>query len=385
MGDFNSAWFIAGAIGFILLAIDILIPEAWRKRIGWLLLSFGLVLFIVGAGGLAFDLYKKFTKPEASQSSASPAPVTTPPPVTVSPETIAFWGLTGSTYTFTVRSLSDVDLYSVVVKVGVESKSLRVGKDFEIRVPKESVHLIYDGKEGQLFDPVILDVIDNPPSQFSGAWVLMYRLKAHEAREITLKRIKASDEVSASASILGFDPVPQPLIAEHGKVKFRFLDKYIEEGIVPLPHKKHRTGEDVTTGSHGDWLIGSEEQDYWKSELRRFSKAEAWVVASPQDVVAHNLGTELDAIFRAAKWSSMLLPFSQKSEWELMTKYPRDGVVLIVPRRDAKVATLERLFKRSAIPFVVDENPTMTRTDGKQFTQNNEHFDGVIVAVGGKN
>ena len=134
----------------------------------------------------------------------------------------------------------------------------------------------------------------------------------------------------------------------------------------------------------GEWLIGSEEQDYWKQELGRFPKTSAWIIANPQDPTAHNLGIEVDAIFHGIKWPSLVLPFTQITEWQLMTKYPRQGVVIIAPRQDAGVATLSHLFHREGIPVVVDENPTMTMTDGKQFTQNNQHFEGVIVAVGGK-
>jgi hypothetical protein len=76
MAGFNPAWFIAAAIGVALLAIDILIPEERRKKIGWMLLSFAAVLLIVGFIGLGFDAYTKFSKKaqptEAKKSGAQP-------------------------------------------------------------------------------------------------------------------------------------------------------------------------------------------------------------------------------------------------------------------------------------------------------------------------
>jgi hypothetical protein len=78
MHDFNPAWFIAAAMGMVLVAIDFLMPEGRRKKgIGWILLFAGLLLFFVGAGGVGFDLYRKFTKPQFSQTPSS-----TPPPST---------------------------------------------------------------------------------------------------------------------------------------------------------------------------------------------------------------------------------------------------------------------------------------------------------------
>jgi len=57
MGGFNPAWFIAAALGVALLATDILIPEESRKKIGWALLSLGILLFIIGVVGFGVDVY----------------------------------------------------------------------------------------------------------------------------------------------------------------------------------------------------------------------------------------------------------------------------------------------------------------------------------------
>src|ERR1700730_5893620 len=60
MAWFNSAWFIAAAIGILLVAIDWLIPESWRGRIGWILLTVGMFFLLVGAIGLCRDAYLKY-------------------------------------------------------------------------------------------------------------------------------------------------------------------------------------------------------------------------------------------------------------------------------------------------------------------------------------
>jgi len=62
MGGFDPAWFIAAAIGVLLLAIDILIPQESRKKIGWILLSLGTLSAIIGFGGLGFDVYVRYWK-----------------------------------------------------------------------------------------------------------------------------------------------------------------------------------------------------------------------------------------------------------------------------------------------------------------------------------
>jgi len=80
LGEFNSAWFIATAIGVVLVAIDFLISEQWRKRIGWALLSVGLLLFFIGLDG-GYGFYTKFRKPGTSPAlqSQTSTPEKSPP------------------------------------------------------------------------------------------------------------------------------------------------------------------------------------------------------------------------------------------------------------------------------------------------------------------
>jgi hypothetical protein len=101
MGGFNPAWFIAAAIGILLVAADfMIIPEARRKTIGRGCLALGSILLLVGLAGLVRNGYEKFgthstSKVEKAQSgqSPNPPPAVANPPVETEPKPKA----TGST------------------------------------------------------------------------------------------------------------------------------------------------------------------------------------------------------------------------------------------------------------------------------------------------
>ncbi|MFZ0960716.1 MAG: hypothetical protein WAO35_07395 [Terriglobia bacterium] len=59
MEGFSPAWFIAVAIGIILLAIDHTAPARKKKKIGNRLLGIGIAILLVGVVGLARDAYMK--------------------------------------------------------------------------------------------------------------------------------------------------------------------------------------------------------------------------------------------------------------------------------------------------------------------------------------
>jgi|ERR1035441_3542980 hypothetical protein len=149
--------------------------------------------------------------------------------VTVTPERMEFRSVMagyGSTYTFTIKSNSDSDLYSVVAKLSIESEAIQ-RQVYEVSANEGNRRLIYEGEEGKIYDPVILDIVDNG-SHFPGAWILVYRLKAHESRDIDLRlSLGDNSSVNVSSSILCFQTTPQPLVADKGRVMFKFLDKWI--------------------------------------------------------------------------------------------------------------------------------------------------------------
>ncbi len=155
-----------------------------------------------------------------------------------------------------------------------------------------------------------------------------------------------------------------------------------EDRALPVGKSVPPTFTASDLNSHPDRRILSDDQVNWVSELSRFPNENVWIIANPENSEVKNLGDELQNIFRRAKWFPMILPFREKNDWNLSTKYPQRGIVLIVPSRNAETATLSSLFEKSMMRVTVEENPGMKRTDGVAFLMNSKPFDGIIVAIG---
>lgn len=71
MEGFNSAWFIAAAIGIVLLGLDWVIPDAVRDSVGWILLTVGSIFLVVGFVGLGRSIYVKDAKKAQTTTDSS--------------------------------------------------------------------------------------------------------------------------------------------------------------------------------------------------------------------------------------------------------------------------------------------------------------------------
>jgi len=194
--------------------------------------AIGLIVF-AAVGGIAVVTLRALWYVDSKKSRAVM-------PVTVTPDHIEFQRVmsgVGSTYVFTIRSNSDADLYSVVTKIGIESLDV-ARSDYLIDADEQNRRVIYDEKDGQISDPIILGITDND-THFPSGWVLIYRLKSHESREIRVRVDVKNEPINVVASVAGFETTPQALVSNNGRLSFRFLDKWIYIGLgsnaVPPP------------------------------------------------------------------------------------------------------------------------------------------------------
>ena len=164
-----------------------------------------------------------------------PPPAPTTKPVMIAPEKIAYRNVMtgyGSTYVFTIKSNSNFDLYSVVAKMSVESSAVQ-RDEYEVSVNEENRRVIYDENDGKISDPIILNITDHP-SNFLGSWIIVYRLKPHETRDINVRLVvKGDSSINVSSSILSYESSPQALVADRGRVMLHFLDKWVAVWMEP--------------------------------------------------------------------------------------------------------------------------------------------------------
>ena len=158
------------------------------------------------------------------------------PAIVVSPKWVRFnAGLVGETYSFSVRNMTESDMYSVVLKIEIESASAQ--DKFSITPTKESMRPIYKNGCGSLDEPVMLGMTDNN-THFHSSWVLFFKLEGHERRDITVEPMnELSHAVNVSALVLGDEIKEQPLIQDQDGFKYRFLDKWIS--VTCQPKTKH--------------------------------------------------------------------------------------------------------------------------------------------------